>query len=171
MLKEIHFVSYQQFLALQGRADTIAISITDRLYEGTVAEGYHDVLRLQFADYDPVRDTPLTCQHPFTPVHAALVREWITVHHAAAVPLILLVHCWAGISRSAAIAWWAHQKFGAALKTRYPAYHLNRFVLHQLDGAMAAPPIPAGSPSREQLIHEFTRQGSYVAEHAGGRHR
>lgn len=143
MLKSIQFLSLRQAEKLAGRPDVIVVSVRDRHQRPNLCGGFGDVLPLSFDDYDEQRDGLDALQEPFSTSQAETLKRWLVPYVGAREAFTLVVHCHAGISRSAAIAWWAHQTYGAELATRFPAGYLNRHVLRILDPAMAPPPLPA----------------------------
>ena len=48
--------------------------------------------------------------------HAHAIRDFVCQLHECEDELELVVHCSAGVSRSAAVAWWASERFGASLR-------------------------------------------------------
>lgn len=142
MLKRVHFIPLSQAEKLEGRPDVIVISIHDRHYLPNLRSGFRDVLRLHFDDYDRERDGIDALQDSFTPEQAETLKSWLEPYLRANTDFTLLVHCHAGISRSAAVAWWAHKAHGLELKTDFPAWYLNRHVLRTLDPDIAPPPKP-----------------------------
>lgn len=149
MLKRLYFLSLFQTERIDGRADTIVISIRDRHFKARLREGFGDVLSLYFDDYefDGISDRPVDI---FTPAHANALRNWLQRYSEANDEFTVLVHCHAGISRSAAIAWWIYQSYqehGLVLKTTYPFWYLNRDVLRVLDPNMSAPQKPDEAPT------------------------
>lgn len=152
MLTEVHFLSYAQVQSLKARRDIAVISVTDAMYHADLADGFGAVLRLRFADYDPARDGGGGHPHEFNGDHSSQLRQWVDAVHEDEAHRRLVVHCWAGISRSAAIAWWVHRRYGVPLMTKFPAYYLNRYVLHGLDASIETSQSPAGAPSRDEMI-------------------
>ncbi len=146
MLKHVHFVPLRQAEKLEGRHDVIVISIHDCHFLPNLRSGFRDVLQLNFDDYDHDRDGMDALKESFTPEQAELVKSWLEPYLRANTEFTLLVHCYAGISRSAAIAWWAHKAHGLELKTEYPAWYLNRHVLRTLDTDIAPPLKPSDAP-------------------------
>jgi predicted protein tyrosine phosphatase len=163
MISEIHFISYVQMIDLRGDPSSVVISISDVLYEAQIPIGFHDVLRLNFADIDPSIDGEHARDDLFNATQANHVKSWTLQHEKAPKVLKLIVHCWAGISRSAAIAWWAHQTLSAPILTDYPSYHLNRHVLACLDSSIKPPPMPHNAETRNYLIHHNSRKAPYKA--------
>ena len=131
MIKTVLFVSQQQIENhIRPRRETMLISITtpgDR--DAIIPDGYHSVLRLQMDDlYEEVTGDPVG-SHPDVGVdgnpvlwhdlrmpdgnHALKIMGFLCAKNYDAHHLI--VHCHAGISRSAAVAQFVADRFGAEL--------------------------------------------------------
>lgn len=134
MITEIQFVPRLHAEALPGDADTVVVSIqTPGQEPAALQEGYRDILRLWFDDlYEELWEN--LALRPVVPdigennqpvdvmgyvwfdLHMArCIQEFVQIHHRAAEPVRLLVHCEAGVSRSAAVAKWAGLETGAPL--------------------------------------------------------
>lgn len=146
MINEVHFSSRYHAERVEGRVDTIVVSIHDRHAKANLRSGFRDVLYLAFDDYDRERDGADALMEPFTAEQAETLKSWIEAYLRASTRFKLLVHCHAGISRSAAVAWWAHKALGIELKTDYPTCYLNRHVLRTLDAKVAPPAKPDEAP-------------------------
>jgi predicted protein tyrosine phosphatase/predicted esterase len=147
MILEVHFASRYQAERVEGRLDTIVVSIHDRHSKANLRSGFRDVLYLAFDDYDRDRDGTDALMEPFTAEQADTLKHWLETYLRAGTHYKLLIHCNAGISRSAAVAYWAQRTFDLDLKTDYPTYYLNRHVLRTLDPKIEPPPIPADAPN------------------------
>ena len=146
MIKDIHFTSRYQAERVEGRLDTIVVSIHDRHSKPNLRSGFRDVLRLAFDDYDRERDGMDALMGAFSAEQAETLKSWLEPYLRANTTYTLLVHCHAGISRSAAVAYWAHKTHGLELKTDYPTFYLNRHVLRTLDPSIEPPPKPEDAP-------------------------
>lgn len=164
MLKRVHFIPLAQAEKLTGRPDVIVISIHDRHFLPNLRSGFRDVLRLHFDDYDQERDGMDALQDSFTPEQADTLKWWLEPYLRANTEFTLLVHCYAGISRSAAIAWWAHKAHGLELMTDYPAWYLNRHVLRILDPGIAPPTKPDDAPAMPSTQRAFERPPTLAPE-------
>lgn len=137
MLTHIAFMPLARFLSLAPDPLVVVVSITDSSPRAVRPnlEGYHDALRLEFVDVAeehvgdavgswPVEPTPeeheklgeLRGERLPALSDALAVRRFLDKHHAAANRLAVLVHCFAGASRSAAVAQWAATNYGIPLE-------------------------------------------------------
>lgn len=97
-----------------------------------IKDGWYDVLRLQFHDVDPdMSDAPGGVFQLMTEKDARLIK--IFVERVAPDIDVLLVHCAAGISRSAAVAKWIARRYSLSFDGQYKNY--NHYVLRLLDEA------------------------------------
>jgi predicted protein tyrosine phosphatase len=157
MLGRVAFVSLHQAERLPGRAATLVVSIRDPRYRPALSPGFADVLPLDFDDHDDARDGLDALKRKFDSGHAMALRAWIEARRGDAATYDVLVHCRAGMSRSAAVAWWLHREFGMDLTTRFPAYRLNRHVLRTLNPALDPPGVPAGAPDLYTMMTMMER--------------
>lgn len=134
MTPAVWFLSYEQFQRVRPGPSAVAISISDRFYEAVFAPGYASVLKLRFADADPAREPVSPAVQCFTAAHAGELLAWCDLWLARQDIAHVFVHCWAGRSRSAAIAWWISHHYGLRLQTRFTPRHANRHVLRLLPG-------------------------------------
>lgn len=81
-------------------------------------------LLLAFVDVDPSGSGPAAAgPHGMRPAQAARVVALVRSLHAAPEPWALMVHCYAGVSRSAAIAEWAQRAHSRMPAERFLALH------------------------------------------------
>ncbi len=136
MLRQVSFMSLQRMQALAASPHAVVISITDSSPHAVrpALHGYRDALRLEFLDIAeehvsaaigswPLEPTP--SEHERLSEHrgerlpalsdAVAIRQFLDAHHVAKEPIEVLVHCYAGASRSAAIALWAAEHYGIQL--------------------------------------------------------
>jgi predicted esterase len=146
MIKDIHFTSQYHAERIDGLPGVIVVSIHDRHCQPKLRSGFRDVLRLAFDDYDPERDGMDALMDTFSAEQAETLKSWLEPYLRANTTYTLLIHCYAGISRSAAVAYWAHKTHGLELKTDYPTFYLNRHVLRTLDPEIKAPPKSDDAP-------------------------
>lgn len=136
MLKSIAFMSLAAVKKLQPNATAAVISIRDssRSQELPSFDGYLRVLPIHMMDvaeehwrYPPGAwaDEPTATQHAeycespddFAPSlsHARVINRFLLELHADISAVDVVVHCSQGVSRSAAVAGWAADRFGIPL--------------------------------------------------------
>ena len=106
----------------------ISITEPDSFFgEAKLLHGWYAVNRSCFHDADPARD----CGEPRVLMNDKQAIEIVDYAHAVA-PHVegILVHCKAGISRSAAVAKWIAETFGLPFNHRYESF--NKYVYEQL---------------------------------------
>ena len=122
---------------LPGDPATAVLSITDPDVEAPLAEGFAGVLRLSFHDVDDDAldlGPPLALPPDVVPMDAHQAQRLVAWTDALAREesgYRVVAHCHAGVSRSTAIAWFVHQRYGAELRWR-PYFAPNRRVLRLL---------------------------------------
>lgn len=106
-LQQVVYISRREAEIRVGSADWAIISISDPMhYPAMLKGGWHSILRLEFSDIEQ----PGKFKVLFSADDARAIRAF--VHHADENGCIgMLVHCKAGISRSAAIAKWITEEF------------------------------------------------------------
>ena len=136
MIKRVIFVSRSKAENSFGFADCAVISISEPsgfLGFADLKDGWYEVLRMEFDD------VTATCSDPsnkFMTMHQARVIAAFVDSVAPEVNLIM-VHCKAGISRSAAVAKWIAERYGLAFDHHYKSY--NAHVYKMLDSLEALP--------------------------------
>lgn len=139
MLKSVEFMSLKAVKSLAPSASRAVISIRDSSTVGDLPtfDGFRDVLPLHMLDVCEEHglhapgvwvDEPTDEQHfkyceipdNFAPSlsHAQAIRAFVDQLHDCADELDLVVHCSAGVSRSAAVALWTAERFNVALRDR-----------------------------------------------------
>jgi predicted protein tyrosine phosphatase len=120
--------------------DTVIISITEPLEQGNILKrqeparlkpGYVDILRLEFQDYDPGTHKVPEGAAVFTQKQASRVSRFLRKHRGKNI----VVHCAAGISRSAGIVEAALQAFPEYEDRgweRYPNNHVKTLMKRAL---------------------------------------
>ncbi len=136
--------------------NTVIISITEPLFPGNILkrqeparlkDGYVDILRLEFQDYDPIKLIPGTdlinpqVKIPegavvFTQKQAAHTSRFLRKHRGKNI----VVHCAAGVSRSAGIVEATLQAF-PEYEDRGWARHPNNHVKTLMKRALGLVPI------------------------------
>lgn len=128
-MKKVIFVSKTAAENAGGWPDWAVISITED-YKAELQDGWFAICRQSFHDVDP----DIGCMVPhvlMTTNNALSIVEF--VHRVAPNVDGILVHCKAGISRSAAVAKWIAERFDLPLEHRYESY--NRHVYRMLKEA------------------------------------
>jgi predicted protein tyrosine phosphatase len=145
MLTDVEFLSKSQAEQLVVGSDVLFVSIRAPGERVSLKPGHRDVITLEFDDWDPQRDGmgARRIVTPFSNVLAKKLKTWLGAYANAPERYRVLVHCQAGMSRSAAVAWWVHVTHGAILKTTTTTAYMNRFVLKILNSAIAAPDFPS----------------------------
>lgn len=134
---------------------TVCISITEPLYpngvrkhQAKLRDGFEGVLRLEFQDYDPIKLIPgsnlINPQHVYpidavvmTEEQARQVADFATRYRGKN----FMVHCAAGISRSAAVAEVLLQAFPEYVDRGHTPRWPNNHVRTLLKRAMGLTPI------------------------------
>ncbi|MBC7750766.1 MAG: dual specificity protein phosphatase family protein [Candidatus Saccharibacteria bacterium] len=135
MVKRVTFVSRTKAENTFDIDDCAVISISEPnsfLGLADLRQGWFEVLRMEFDDVDLA-----TCgnqSNKFMSIHQARVIAAFVDSVAPEVSLIM-VHCKAGISRSAAVAKWIAERYGLPFDHTYKYY--NQHVYKQLDSLEA----------------------------------
>lgn len=126
--KEVIFMSQQQAEEIDPSCllgKKIIISITDPGEFANLQDGWDDVLRLQFNDIDfQILDYTL-----FSDKQAEYIKNFLYNNSDFD---LCVVHCYAGISRSAAVAKYISERFNLYYPKNYALY--NKFVYAKLNG-------------------------------------
>jgi predicted protein tyrosine phosphatase len=117
MLKTILFCDKPTAERNEGQPDWAVISITGFAQSASLRDGWLDVLRLEFYDTDD-KDTIFS----FNVLQADQINRFVDkVKEQGAAGI--LVHCHAGVSRSAAVAKWIARREGLPFNDRYELYN------------------------------------------------
>lgn len=156
MFKEVLFLSVDQMKAYKPSLDTVVISILDRSESAKRPRlgGFRSVLSLEFEDtYEEVKcaapgswpDEPTDEEHAQfaqgpgervpTLTDARKIVEFLDRHHQTFDQLVLVVHCYGGISRSAAVASWAASRYWAPIGTMRGTDYANKRLMRLMDKA------------------------------------
>jgi len=126
VVKQVLFASQAEAEKLAGLSDWIVISITGPADPpAALKEGWGDILRLSFDDIDFAQDD----MRPISAEDATRLVQFVR-KYADTVDGVL-VHCLAGISRSAAVAKFIAEKYQLPFPDAYASY--NRLVYRTLN--------------------------------------
>jgi hypothetical protein len=173
MIRTVNFISRRKAESLPARADRAIISISEP--ESTPAQlacDEHRILRLVFHDVVPGGEggegaEPWTL---FDVSHAEQVMHFVRRLHAEREDVELVIHCRAGISRSAALALFVAADTGCAFPNKPFAGLANRHVLSLLEvvaGRSVSPPraLPKQETFSVSVRRDFdTGQAEVVVE-------
>jgi len=123
------FTGRDQAEASVGWSHWAVISISG-LNPAVLKDGWHSVLRLEFDDID----TPEEPYIFFSDSHANQIIDFVEEVQRGHEVEGILIHCQAGISRSAAVAKWIAEKYGLGFPEKYMLY--NKHVYRTLREAM-----------------------------------
>lgn len=130
MIGSVEYMSMDEAMQFVPDKPTVAISIlSPRRAAATLHAEITPVLRLYFED-TTAREDELPRAGVFSEEQARQVIDFIRVHHAQPEPRHLLIHCEAGISRSAAVAVFAASECRLPLTGQFA--FLNPWVLGKL---------------------------------------
>ena len=148
MIRSITFKSQKNAELEPARPDLAIVSITTPgAFPADVPKVPH-LLRLEFHDVEE-GDEPWIW---FSDEQADIVVNWLNALHSNADAVDLLVHCKAGISRSAAVALYAHDIANCEFPRRRFAGFANRSMLRKLEQRHGrAIPIPRALIRRENF--------------------
>lgn len=129
MVTKVIFVGRATAETTHGWGDWAVVSITEPGFTGEVKlmPGWHSVCRVFFHDVDPA----ILCGEPHVLMNEADALK-ITQFVREIAPGVdgILVHCKAGVSRSAAVAKWIARQFDVPFNHQYDRY--NKFVYDML---------------------------------------
>lgn len=126
MLKQVVFVSQARAQAQQALSNWAVISITaPDEPEATLQPGWSSVLRLKFADTDDAAEVEVA----FNDGHARTVVDFVRGLDAQVEGVV--VHCFAGISRSAAVAKFIADTYELPFPQAYAQY--NKLIYRRLN--------------------------------------
>ncbi len=124
MLKSVVFMGRIEAEHEPARHDWVVISLSEWGAEpAKLRDGWRDVLRQEFHDIDE----PQEPYDLFTPDQAREINRFVDAH--AGNSRGILVHCRAGISRSAAVAKWIAGRYDLPFPEGYSLYNKHVFRL------------------------------------------
>lgn len=124
MISKVIFVPQVAAEAMQGSAHQLLVSITEPGRPAALQSGWKAVLRLQFDDID----TPQPGCQMFEEHDAHSLLAFVEAHAQTSTELV--VHCHAGISRSAAVAKFFAEKYACDYPAHYSLY--NKAIYREL---------------------------------------
>ncbi len=122
----VDFLSEEDMKGLRSSPLYGVISITDLGRRAELTEGWGSVLRLQFDDIEesePFRPYGggATKYDAFTKEDAKKIKVWLKANETKLSGIY--VHCWAGVSRSAAVAKYIAEEYGIPFDQSYDKYN------------------------------------------------
>lgn len=109
--------------------DTALISITEPGYTANLKSGWSNLLRLQFHDID----SPVRGYKQFSVHDAKLIMMFLNALPDQVEEVI--IHCHAGISRSAALSYWLHNFIGIEIKNEGKFLLKNKHIVSVMENA------------------------------------
>lgn len=158
MIRSVDFISRLKAESLPARDDLAIISVTEPESDSARLAGHEDmILRLVFHDVDPGGETE-NCWTLFDQSHADQVIRFVRRLHADPERLDLLIHCRAGISRSAALALFVAEDTGCVFPRKPFAGLANKHMLTTLENMTGMSlPRPRALPKRESFSVSVAR--------------
>ena len=166
MLKEVLFIGVREASRLEPSQTTVIISILDQFEEHNRPPRLHEFkehLILNFVDTFEKPGEPYwqdrmseaehraacTCDEDRAPelIDAQRIVEFVNRHHRSTEAVTLVVHCYGGVSRSAAVGQWVGETLGVALPQLEDG-------IHTLEGA---------NPRVLRLLQEAAMSNATVA--------
>lgn len=129
MIKNIDFWPRLKAQDYKFTEQDIVISITDPKQVLPNIAQPADLLRLAFFDIDDSLSEPRFADFKFNDDHAQSIIDYLETHHKKNEDLNLIVHCEAGVSRSAAVALFAHNYTKAHFSNLSKTSHANSYIV------------------------------------------
>lgn len=158
MIRSVDFISRVKAESLPARDDLAVISISEPEADPAILSCQEDmILRLAFHDVDPGAETANSWTL-FDPSHADRVMRFVRRIHADPQDVDLVIHCRAGISRSAALALFVAADTGCEFPRKPFAGLANQHILTTLENITGASlPRPRALPKRENFSVSVAR--------------
>ena len=129
-LQKVIYTDQQSAEDIPGLDDWAILSITEPdWYPAKLKDGWHDILRLEFHDIDLYTEPYVL----FNQQQARDIIRFVGNCHDAGVNGVV-VHCKAGISRSAAVAKWIAENYNLAFPDGYTLYNKQVYRVLQEQG-------------------------------------
>jgi predicted protein tyrosine phosphatase len=126
VLRQVQFCSRKDAEAMPARRNWAVISITEPVSAfgpAKLQEGWHLVLRLEFHDID-------VHEEPYVMMSQEMAKQIVDFARDMAQEVEgILVHCNAGVSRSAAIALWIADEFDLPFNRAYQLHNKHVYKL------------------------------------------
>ncbi len=132
MIRSVDFISQVAAELLPGRplrSDVAMISILTPGAREPILGDFKHFLRMEFHDVDDDSEPWVV----FDAGHAKAVIDFVAQIHASAEPLDVIVHCKAGISRSAAIALYVESVSQCMFLRKEFTFYANRLIIRELE--------------------------------------
>lgn len=136
-LKNVVFTGRDQAEASPAWPHWAVISISG-MNPAVLKDGWHSVLRLEFDDID-VEEEPYII---FNELHAEQIIDFVTEACDSHEVEGILIHCQAGISRSAAVAKWIAERYELPFPDKYMLF--NKHVYRVLRSTMMGKQLAGG---------------------------
>lgn len=125
-IKHVIFTSQYSACERPGWRNWAVISITDiNFADAPLQPGWLDVLRLKFDDFSQPSDDGYVLMGD---LQARAINQFVRRVHDDSRCEGVLVHCWAGISRSAAVAKWIAERHGLSFPAEYDEYNKHVYT-------------------------------------------
>jgi len=134
MITSARHISRQAAESLHNGTDTLIVSITDpdRELARIRTTDNRNFLRLQFHDVVQAIPSANPEYRPMTPAHASTLMNWLNRWHNTPEHLSLIVHCEAGVSRSAAVCRFVCERYLRIPATDAMVHYSDGEILKQL---------------------------------------
>jgi predicted protein tyrosine phosphatase len=126
-IKHVIFTSQLSACERASWRNWVVISITDiNFADAPLQPGWLDVLRLRFDDISEISDDEYV---RIGDVQARAIIQFVRRMHDDSRVEGILVHCWAGVSRSAAVAKWISERYGLSFPADHECYNKHVYNL------------------------------------------
>lgn len=129
MIESIDFWPRLQAQDYHFTDNDLVISITDPKQDLPNIRHPAKILRLAFYDIEDNITEPRFANFRFNETHATDIINYLELHHKEDKKYNLIVHCEAGVSRSAAVALFAHNYTKAHFSNLSKTSHANSYIV------------------------------------------